>query len=180
MFHICSPAVATNFVQPPESFRRPFHLIRVGRTRWPLGPAPLEGSASRQAGSLRPDTGPLSGPFLRVGWLFDQGSSRNSGPLWGLIAQLCFLLLPELRSGHAADSFCNRMLRNRTRSRLAVRADRQEATPTGARPCTCDSTPPGCWNRYFSFSNSPYTHTDEKWAKTERKKSGKEKWEFGK
>ena len=55
-----------------------------------LGPAPLEGSASRQAGSLRPDTGPLSGPFLRVGGLFGQGSSRNSGPLWGLIAQLCF------------------------------------------------------------------------------------------
>ena len=141
---------------------------------------PLERSASRQAGLLRPDTGPLSGPFLRVGWLFGQRASRNSGPQWGLIAQLCFLLLPELRSGHAADSFCHRMLRNRTRSRLAVRADRQEATPTGSRPCTCDSTPPGCWDRYFSFPNSPYTHTDEKWAKTERKKSGKEKWEFGK
>ena len=156
--HFCSPTFATNFVKAPESFRRPFHLIRGRRTHWPLGPAPLEGSASRQAGSLRPDTGPLLGPFLRVGWLFGQGSSRNSGPLWGLSAQLCFLLLPELRSDHAADSFCHRMLRNRTRSRLAVRADRQEATPTGSRPCTCDSTPPGCCCLFFPFSISPYTH----------------------
>lgn len=96
--NICSPAVATNFVKGRESFRRPFHLNRVGRTRWPLGPAPLRGRPSgRQAGPLRPDTGPLSGPFLRVGWLFGQGSSRNSGPLWGLIAQLCFLLLLQIQ-----------------------------------------------------------------------------------
>lgn len=60
-------------------------------------PSPLEGSAFRQAGPLRPDTGPLSGPFLRVGWLFGQGSSRNSGPLWGLIAQLCFLLSLQIQ-----------------------------------------------------------------------------------
>lgn len=95
--NICSPAVATNFVKGRESFRRPFHLNRVGRTRWPLGPAPLEGSASRQAGPLRPDTGPLSGPFLRVGWLFGQGSSRNSGPLWALSARFCFLLSLQIQ-----------------------------------------------------------------------------------